>query len=177
MYCFQNKFADRKTIKRIIKQHSQCMSFTLTFLRLGKAFNYCKMIGSHVRWWNDLALSWDFIPFHRVENNVRGVSPWWNCWHDVLINMHDISMKPTDNIRSCLVGRRCSDPHHALGSAWIRRWVYFAWLWAACGVKIHVQECGVPQLPQAIKQMQNLWHIRCSKAGLRTKRVLYVEYI
>jgi len=30
------------------------------------------MIGSHARWWNDLALSGDFISFHRVGNNARG---------------------------------------------------------------------------------------------------------
>jgi len=53
--------------------------FTLLFSRLNKAFNCCKMIGLHTRWWNDdLALSGDFIPFHRVGNNIRGVSLWWN---------------------------------------------------------------------------------------------------
>ena len=52
--------------------------FTLLFPRLSKAFNCCKIIGSHARWWNDLALSGDFIPFHRVGNNARGVSPRWN---------------------------------------------------------------------------------------------------
>jgi len=108
MHCFQNKSADRASMKRIMKQPPQCMSFILTFPRLGKTFNYCKMIRSHVRWWNDLALSGDFILFHRVGNNARGVSPWWNyfllsplrfmqkvqfCWHGALINMHDILMK------------------------------------------------------------------------------------
>ena len=83
--------------------------FTLLFPRLSKAFNCCKMIGSHARWWNDLALSGDFIPFHRVGNNARRVSPWWNyfllsplrfmqkvqfCWHGALINVHDILVKP-----------------------------------------------------------------------------------
>ena len=96
-------------MKRAMKQHPQCMSFTLMFPRLGKAFNYCKMIGSHARWWNDLVLSGDFILFHRVGNNASGVSPWWNyfllstihfmqkvqfCWYDALINVHDILMKP-----------------------------------------------------------------------------------
>ena len=109
MHCFQNKSADRALMKRIMKQPPQCMSFTLTFPRLGKAFNYCKMIGLHARWWNDLVLSGDFILFHRVGNNASGVSPWWNyfllsplrfmqkvqfCWHDALINMHDILVKP-----------------------------------------------------------------------------------
>jgi len=109
MHCFQNKSADRASMKRIMKQPPQCMSFTLTFPRLGKAFNYCEMIGSHARWWNDLALSGDFIPFHRVGNNARRVSPWWNyfllsplcfmqkvqfCWHDALINVRDILVKP-----------------------------------------------------------------------------------
>jgi len=109
VHCFQNKSADKTSMKWIMKQFSQCMSFILTFSRLGKAFNYCKMIGSHARWWNDLALSGDFIPFHRVRNNARGVSPWWNYfllsplrfmqkvqfyWHDALINMHDIPVKP-----------------------------------------------------------------------------------
>ena len=109
MHCFQNKFADKTSMKRIMKQPPQCMSFTLTFPRLGKAFNYCKMIGSHARWWNDLALSGDFIPFHRVGNNARGVLPWWNyfllsplrfmqkvqfCWHTALINMYDILVNP-----------------------------------------------------------------------------------
>jgi hypothetical protein len=50
IHCFQNKSADSASMKRIMKQHPQCMSFTLTFPRLGKAFNYCKMIGSHARW-------------------------------------------------------------------------------------------------------------------------------
>jgi len=86
------------------------MSFTLTFVRLDKAFNYCKIIGSHARWWNDLALSGDFIMFHGMGNNARGVSPWWNyfllsplrfiqkvqfCWYDALINVHDILVKPS----------------------------------------------------------------------------------
>jgi len=105
---FQNKSADRASMKRIMKQPLQCMSFTFTFPRLGKAFNYCKMIGSHARWWNDLALSEDFIPFHRVVNNAREVSPWWKyfllsplrfmqkvqfCWYGALINVHDILVK------------------------------------------------------------------------------------
>ena len=96
-------------MKRTMKQHPQYMSFTLMFPRLGKVFNYCKMIGSHARWWNDLVLSGDFILFHRVGNNASGVSPWWNyfllsplrfmqkvqfCWHGALINVHDILMKP-----------------------------------------------------------------------------------
>ena len=108
MHCFQNKSANKASMKRIMKQPPQCMSFILTFPRLGKAFNYCKMIGSHARWWNDLALSGDFISFHRVGNNAHGVSPWQNyfllslrfmqkvqfCWNDALINVHDILMKP-----------------------------------------------------------------------------------
>jgi len=109
MHCFQNKFADRTSIKWIMKQPPQCMSFTLMFPRLGKAFKYCKMIGSHATWWNNLALCGDFIVFHRVGNNTHGVSPWWNyfllsplrfiqkvqfCWHDALINVHDILVKP-----------------------------------------------------------------------------------
>jgi len=108
MHCFQNKSADKTSMKRIMKQPPQCMSFTLTFPRLGNTFNYCKMIGSHARWWNDLSLSGDFIPFYRVGNNARGVSPWWNyfiffplrfmqkvqfCWHCALINVHDILVK------------------------------------------------------------------------------------
>jgi hypothetical protein len=52
--------------------------FTLLFTKLSKTFNCCKMIGSHARCWNDLALSGDFISFHHVGNNARGVSPWWN---------------------------------------------------------------------------------------------------
>jgi len=91
--------------------------FTLLFPRLSKVFNYCKMIGSHVRWWNDLALGGDFILFHRVENKARGVSTWWNYFllsplrfmqkvkfstHDTLINMHDILVKPP--LRLALVG-------------------------------------------------------------------------
>jgi len=95
-------------MKRTMKQPPQCMSFTLTFPRLGKAFNYCEMIGSRARWWNNLVLSGNFIQFHRVGNNARGVSPWWNyfllsplrfmqkvqfCWHGALINVHDILMK------------------------------------------------------------------------------------
>ena len=109
MDCFQNKSVDRASMNRIMKQPPQCMSFTLTFSRLGKTFNYCKMIGSHARWWNDLAHRGDFIPFHRVGNNARGVSLWWNYlllsplrfmqkvqfyWYDALINMHDILVKP-----------------------------------------------------------------------------------
>ena len=117
MHCFQNKFADKVSIKRIMKQPPQCMSFILTLPRLGKAFNYCKMIGSHARWWNNLALSGDFILFHRVGNNARGVSPWWNyfllsplcfmqkvqfCWYDALINVHDILVKtPTETGLIC----------------------------------------------------------------------------
>jgi len=108
MHCFQNKFVDRASMKRTMKRPPQCMSFTLMFPRMGKAFNYCKMIGSHARWWNDLVLSGDFILFHRVGNNASGVSPWWNyfilsplrfmqkvqfCWHDALINVHDILVK------------------------------------------------------------------------------------
>jgi len=45
--------------------------FTLLFPRLSKAFNCCKMIGSHARWWNDVAFSGNFIPFHRVGNNAQ----------------------------------------------------------------------------------------------------------
>ena len=67
MHCFQNKSADRASMKWTMKQSPQCMSFTLMFPRLGKIFNYCKMIGSHARWWNDLVLSGDFILFYRVE--------------------------------------------------------------------------------------------------------------
>jgi len=110
----------RASMKRIIKQPPQCMSFTLRFPGLGKAFNYCKMIGSHATWWNDLALSGDFIPFHRVENNARRVSPWWNYfllsplrfmqkvqfyWHDAIINVHDILVKtPTETgLRASLI--------------------------------------------------------------------------
>jgi len=47
MHCFQNKSADRALMKQTMKQTQQCMSFTLMFPRLGKAFNYCKMIGWH----------------------------------------------------------------------------------------------------------------------------------
>jgi len=50
MQCFQNKSADRVSMKRIMKQLPQCMSFNLMFPRLGKVFNYYKMIGSHARW-------------------------------------------------------------------------------------------------------------------------------
>ena len=50
LHYFQNKSADRASMKRTMKQPPQCMSFTLMFSRLGNAFNYCKMIGSHVRW-------------------------------------------------------------------------------------------------------------------------------
>jgi len=78
MHYFQNKSADKASMKWTIKQLPRCISFTLTFPRLGKAFNYCKIIGSHARWWNDLVLSGDFIPFHRVGDNARGVSLWWN---------------------------------------------------------------------------------------------------
>jgi len=96
-------------MKRTMKQPLQCMSFTLMFPTLGKAFNYCKIIGSHARWWNDLVLSGDFIQFHRMGNNASGVSPWWNYfllsplrfmqkvqfyWHSALINMYDILVKP-----------------------------------------------------------------------------------
>jgi len=78
MHYFQNKLLTEHQWTSTMKQPPQCMSFTLTFPRLGKAFNYCKMIGSHVRWWNNLVLSGDFISFHRVGNNARRVSPWWN---------------------------------------------------------------------------------------------------
>ena len=44
MHCFQNKSADRASMKRIMKQPPRCMSFTLTFPRLDKIFNYCKII-------------------------------------------------------------------------------------------------------------------------------------
>jgi len=50
MHYFQNKFIDRASMKRTMKQPPQCMSFILTFPKLGKAFNYCKMIGSYARW-------------------------------------------------------------------------------------------------------------------------------
>jgi len=106
-------------MKQTMKQPPQCMSFTLMFPRLGKAFNYCKMIGSHARWWNDLVLSGDFILFHHVENNASGVSPWWNyfllsphrfmqkvqfCWHSALINVHDIMVKPSLRLALVPVG-------------------------------------------------------------------------
>ena len=72
MHCFQNKSANRASMKRIMKQPPQCMSFTLTFSRLGKAFNYCKMIGSHAIWWNDLA-QWGFHPVSpRGKQRPRG---------------------------------------------------------------------------------------------------------
>jgi len=74
---------------------------TETGLRLSKTFNYCKIIGSHARWWNDLVFNGNFIPFHRVENNARAVSPWWNylflsffvsckkySFTDMTLNMH-----------------------------------------------------------------------------------------
>jgi hypothetical protein len=73
MHYFQNKSADRTSMKRTMKQPPQCMSFTLMFPRLGKAFNYCKMIRSQARWWNDLVFSGDFILFHRVGNNTTGL--------------------------------------------------------------------------------------------------------
>ena len=60
--------------KTIYKTTPSMKHFTLLFSRLSKAFNYCKMIGSHARWWNDLAMSGDFISFHCVGNNTRGIS-------------------------------------------------------------------------------------------------------
>jgi len=77
--------------------------FTFLFPRLSKAFNCCKMIGSHARWWNDLALSGDSSRFTAWET-TRRVSPWWNYfllsplrfmqklqffWHGSLRNVHD----------------------------------------------------------------------------------------
>jgi hypothetical protein len=54
-----------------IRETTQAMEhFTLLFPRLSKVFNCRKMIGSYVRWWNDLTLNGVSLGYQSMGNNA-----------------------------------------------------------------------------------------------------------